>query len=217
MADLDTPVLDDDDCHHLGRVLRLRPGQIVSVADGSGRWRSCVWRTDGSLEPSGEVVTEPAATPELTVAFALTKGAKPEWAVQKLTELGVDTIVPFLADRSVVRWDREVARRHVGRWRTVARQAAMQSRRTRLPAVAEVVPFAEMAAQAATTGALAEPGGAPPSLARPTVLVGPEGGWSPAELACGLPTVALGPTILRAETAAMTAAALLIALRAGLL
>ena len=64
--------------------------------------------------------------------------------------------------------------------------------------------------------ALADPGGRPPSLDYPTVLVGPEGGWSPAERGFGLPTVALGPTVLRTETAAVTAGALLAALRAGL-
>jgi len=210
VADLDAPVVDAEDRHHLQRVLRLRPGQVVSVADGSGAWRPCAWRADGSLEPSGEVVVEPAPAPALTVGFALTKGAKPEWVVQKLTELGVDRIVAFPAERSVVRWDGAAAGRHAARWRTVARQAAMQSRRARLPEVVGVVAFADLVGDGA---ALAAPGGGPISLARPTVLIGPEGGWSAAELACGLPQVDLGPTVLRAETAALAAATLLAALR----
>lgn len=210
VADLDAPVVDAEDRHHFQRVLRLRPGQVVSVADGSGGWRPCTWRPDGSLEPSGDVVVEPAQAPAVTVGFALTKASKPEWVVQKLTELGVDRIVAFPAERSVVHWDAAAAGRHVERWRAVARQAAMQSRRARLPEVVGVVAFADLVTG---TTALAEPGGGPISLDHPTVLIGPEGGWSPAELACGLPHVDLGPTVLRAETAALAAATLLVALR----
>lgn len=214
VADLDRPALDDADRHHLARVLRLRPGQVVTVGDGAGRWRPCRWAGEGDLEPAGEVVVEEAPRPAITVAFALTKGVRPEWTVQKLTELGVDTIVALAAERSVVRRDPEAAARHLVRWRRVAREAAMQSRRARLPEVAGVVGFTELVGGTGRAGTvLAEPGGGRLGLDRPTVLVGPEGGWSPAELACGLPTVDLGPTVLRAETAALAAAALLTALR----
>jgi 16S rRNA (uracil1498-N3)-methyltransferase len=148
------------------------------------------------------------------VAFALVKGDKPELAVQKLTELGVDRIVPFVAARSVVRWDGERAAKAQVRLAAVARAAAAQSHRPRLPVVE---PLADLADLARRPGAArADRGGAPPSLEHPTVLVGPEGGWAPEERALGLPTVALGPTVLRAETASVTAGALLTALRAGL-
>ncbi|MGH9163912.1 MAG: RsmE family RNA methyltransferase, partial [Acidimicrobiales bacterium] len=203
VADLDRPVLDPADQHHLARVLRLRPGQSVTVTDGTGAWQSCRWTAAGGLVPDGEVVSEPAALPSLTVAFALTKGAKPEWAVQKLTELGVDRIVVFTAERSVVRWDAATAAGHLVRWRRVAREAAMQSRRVRLPRVDGVVRFADVAAELESVGALAEPDGGPPGLDRPALLVGPEGGWSGDELGCGLPTAGLGPGVLRAETAAV--------------
>jgi len=134
--------------------------------------------------------------------------------VQKLTELGVDRIVPFAAARSVARWDGDRAERHVARLRKVAREAAMQCRRAHLPVVDDVVDFATAAA---IPGAcLADAGGAPPSLDRAVVLVGPEGGWSDEERSAGLPTVGLGAHVLRAETAALTAGALLGALRAGL-
>ncbi|MGH9281897.1 MAG: RsmE family RNA methyltransferase, partial [Acidimicrobiales bacterium] len=105
VADLDAPALDEDDHRHLERVLRLRPGQAVTVSDGDGRWRSCVWRPGGDLEPAGQVEVEPAPAPPVTVGFALTRGDRPEWVVQKLTEVGVDVIVPIRAARSVVRWD----------------------------------------------------------------------------------------------------------------
>jgi RsmE family RNA methyltransferase len=100
--------------------------------------------------------------------------------------------------------------------RAVARAAAMQSRRVRLPQVDEVTEFASLVADAGSAAALAQPGGDPISLARPTVLVGPEGGFSEAEAACGLPAVDLGPGVLRAETAALAAGILLCALRVGL-
>jgi 16S rRNA (uracil1498-N3)-methyltransferase len=215
VADLDAPELEQDDRHHLERVLRLRPGQAVTVADGAGGWRTCAWTGAGRIEPCHPVVREPAPSPPVTVGFALTKGERPEWVVQKLTEAGVDRIVAFVAARSVVRWDDQKAAAQARRWRRVAREAAMQSRRSRLPVVDEVAPGA--ATVAGTTGgvALAEPGGGPVSLERPTVLVGPEGGWTDEELGLGLPTVGLGPTVLRAETAALSAGLLLCALRAG--
>jgi 16S rRNA (uracil1498-N3)-methyltransferase len=218
VADPDVPELADADRHHLERVLRLRPGDPVTVADGAGRWRLCrlAGGVDGAaLEPAGEVETEARLEPPVTVAFALTKGERPEWTVQKLTELGVDGIVPFVAERSVVRWDAGRAATHSERWRRIAREAACQSRRAWLPVVEDVAPFAGVAGRAGA--ALAERGGGPPSLAWPLVLVGPEGGWSPAERAVAeaLPRVGFAAPVLRAETAAVTAGAVLCALRLG--
>ena len=152
----------------------------------------------------------------MTVGFALTKVEWPEWVVQKLTAAGVDRLVRLLAARSVGRLGEQAVGGRVERWRRVAREAAMQSRRTTLPVIEEPVPVAESVAGLGAGVALAEPGGDPPSLERPAVLVGPEGGWSSEELALGPALVDLGPTVLRAETAAVAAAVLLGALRAGL-
>ena len=210
--DLDRPRLSLDDRHHLERVLRLRPGEEVQVSDGAGGWRRC--RFGPVLEPLSEVGREPPPRPPVTVAFALTKGHRPEWAVQKLTEAGVDRLVPLVAARSVVRWDTGRAAGHVQRLRRVAREAAVQSRRLWLPVVEDVAGFAGVAARPGA--ALAQRGGGPPSLEHPVVLVGPEGGWSDEELAAGLPNVGLGPHVLRAETAAVAAGVLLAAVRAGL-
>lgn len=216
VADLDAPELDADDRHHLSRVLRLRAGETVSASDGQGAWRPCTWTGEGGgLVAAGEVARVAAPAPPVTVAFAPVKGDRPEWVVQKLTEVGVDRIVVLATARSVVRWEGERAAKQVGRLARVAREAAMQSRRVWLPEVAGVVPFAEAAGWGGGL-ALAEPGGASPSLDRPVVLVGPEGGWSAEELAGGLARVNLGPTVLRAETAAVAAGVLLSALRAGL-
>lgn len=217
VPDLAEPALADEDRHHLERVLRLQPGQGVTVSDGSGRWRRCVWRAGGRLEVAGPETEEGPSEPTVTIAFALTKGERPEWAVQKLTEVGVDRIVPFRAARSIVRWDEAKAAGQVARWRRVARQAAMQSRRVRVPEVDDVVGFADVVAALSGAGelALAAAGGGRPSLERPSVLVGPEGGWADEEIACGLPVVGLGPTVLRAETAAVAAAVVLCGLRNG--
>lgn len=212
--DVGSPALAPDDAHHLGRVLRLRAGDLVTVADGRGAWRPCTFAPPGALEPVGDVVHEPAPVPALTVALAVTKGERPEVAVQKLTELGVDRVLLFHARRSVARWEGERAQRHLERLRRVAREASVQSRRVWLP---EIGPLADLASVLALPGAaLADPGGAPPSLAHPVVVVGPEGGFTEEERALAARTVALGPLVLRAETAAMAAGALLAGLRAGL-
>ena len=208
VSDVGAPVVTADDRHHLERVLRLRPGDEITVADGAGRWRRCLV----SGEPVGEVEVVERPAPAIAVGFALTKGERPEWAVQKLTEVGVDRIVPFVAARSVVRWDAARAAANVERWRRIAREAASQSRRVWLPEVADVQPFEAVVA----AGALADPSGGPPSLAHPVVLVGPEGGWADEELAADMPRVRLGPHVLRAETAAMAAGVLLCGLRAKL-
>ncbi|MBW3580190.1 MAG: 16S rRNA (uracil(1498)-N(3))-methyltransferase [Actinobacteria bacterium] len=213
VADLEAPRFDDGDRHHLMQVLRLRPGQMVDAADGGGRIRRCRLGRHGDLEPCDPVVEVPTPEPALTVAVALTKGARPEVAVQKLTELGVDRIVPFVAARSVVRWEGERAVHHHRRLLRVAREAAMQSRRAHLPRVEEIGDF--LTASSLPGAALCERGGRPPSLSDRAVLVGPEGGWAAAELAAGLPTVGLGPQVLRAETAAIAVATLLVGLRAG--
>jgi 16S rRNA (uracil1498-N3)-methyltransferase len=211
-ADLSALDLDADDRHHLGRVLRVRDGDAVTVADGQGRWRAARFGTQ--LQPVDERVhAEPAPTPEITVAFAVVKGERPELVVQKLTELGVDRMVPFHAARSVVRWDAERATRNVERLRCVAREAAMQSRRARLPVIEHVATFADVARRPGA--ALADLAGPPPSLAHPFVVVGPEGGWTEEERAATSARVGLSPHVLRAETAAITACALLTGLRSG--
>jgi 16S rRNA (uracil1498-N3)-methyltransferase len=211
VADVHRPELDDGDRHHLERVLRLRPGDVLTVADGAGAWRRC--RFGRALEAVDDVTTDARPTPEVTVAFALVKGERPEWVVQKLTELGVDRIVAFAAARSVVRWDDEKAARATERFRRVAREAAMQCRRTWLPVVELPVPFAEVAGRPGAV--LAERDGDTPWLASGPVLVGPEGGWAAEEAGVDLPRMTLGPHVLRSETAAVTVAALLGALRAG--
>lgn len=212
VSDLDAPVLDERDRHHLERVLRLRAGDELTVSDGRGRWRLC--RFGSEVDPVGPIATDNAAEPAITVAFAILKGDRNEWIVQKLTEIGVDRIVPLAADRCVAQWDRTKADRNRQRLELVAREAAMQSRRTWLPEVEPLAAFGEVVGRPGA--ALADRHGRPPSLDRSVVLVGPEGGWSDAERAATDALLTLGPTVLRAETAAIVAASALCGLRSAL-
>ncbi len=219
------PTLGDEDAHHLGRVLRLRDGEEVVASDGKGGWARTLWRGGTGLEPlrdgtgpgsDGTVQAEARAEPLLTVAFAPVKGERPEWVVQKLTELGIDRIVPLRSERSVVRWSGARGRTTVERLRRVAREAAAQCRRVWLPDVAETIGFDELSALGDPGEVvLAQLSGDRPTAAQRVVAVGPEGGWSVTELAAGLPTVGFGLSVLRAETAAVTAGALLASLRTG--
>ena len=220
------PVVDEADLRHLLDVLRLRAGESVIAADGSGRWVPCrvsaLAPSRGSrradpgtvLVPDGPPVVEDTAHPELTVAFAPTKGDRPEWVVQKLTELGVDRLVPLRTSRSVVRWEGERGDKAVDRLRRVAREAAAQCRRARLPDLTAVCRLDEVAARSQGVAlSLADAGGRAPGLDRPLLAIGPEGGWDPSEREEFGPPVGLGATVLRAETAAVVAGALLCALR----
>jgi len=212
VLDLGRPELSDDDRHHLARVLRTRPGDTLTVSDGVGGWRAC--RFGDELEPLGEIVRTTAPGASLTVAFALVKAGRPELIVQKLTELGIDRIVPFVAARSVVRWDDDKAARQAERLDRVAREASMQSRRCFLPEVSAPTTFA--AASGLAGAVLAERDGRSPDRGTRVVLVGPEGGWTEDERCSVSDHVGFGAHVLRSETAALAVAAILGALRAGL-
>jgi 16S rRNA (uracil1498-N3)-methyltransferase len=222
----DRVVVDGADGHHLERVRRLRAGERVTVADGTGRWRSYAVadaaRGRLDLVADGAVFVEPRLVPGLAVAFALSKGAKPEQVVAGLTELGADRIVPFRSARSVVRWDAARAAAATERWRRVAREAAMQCRRSRVPLVAEPVALAELPGDGVVV--LGDPTGRPvmdipmPAGGEWLAVVGAEGGLDDDERAAlmarpGAELVAVGPHVLRAETAALALAAALAARR----
>jgi 16S rRNA (uracil1498-N3)-methyltransferase len=216
--------LTGDEHRHLGRVLRARPGMAVTLFDGAGGEVAARVERVGRDETElalGERRTPaaPPATP-ITLLTAVPRGARMDLLVQKTCELGVARIVPLVTERSVVR--PEPGRRGSGvRWETVAREAARQCGRADLPIVD---------APATLAAALGLPGlparrlvlwerlsgrslrstlGAPAPTA---LLVGPEGGFAPGEVAAaeaaGFVPVALGPRILRVETAAIVAVAL---------
>lgn len=202
--DVAHPALDDPTTHHLFRVLRVREGDVVTVTDGRGSWRVCR-AADATLSPDGdaEAATEPAT--RCTVAFAIPKADRPEWIVQKLTELGVTRIVLLHTERSVVHWERDRANRHVAKLRRVAVEALEQSRGVWLPEITGPVAAAEVLADMA----VAEPGGRRLTRGDSTLAIGPEGGWSAAELAIAQDRVELSASVLRVETAALVAGAML--------
>ncbi|MEO6652602.1 MAG: RsmE family RNA methyltransferase [Ilumatobacteraceae bacterium] len=201
VRDVGSPALSDDQAHHVFRVLRVRDGAVVTVTDGRGRWRAC--RATGTdLEPTDEPTLVGRRPCPLTVGFAIPKQDRPEWIVQKLTEIGIDRIVVLHAERSVVRWSPDRATRHVAKLHRVAAEALQQSRGVWLPEIDGPLPALAFLASAAA----AEPGARPISVGDATIAIGPEGGWTSEELSRSVDTVSIGSTVLRVETAAIVAA-----------
>lgn len=203
---VEQPALDDDARHHLVRVLRVRDGDAVTVTDGDGSWRLCR-AVGGDVVPDGEPQFVPAPVEPVVVAFAIPKQDRPEWIVQKLTELGVDRIVLLHASRSVVRWDEVRATKRVAKLERVAADALQQCRRVRLPVVEGPVPAGRVLAGYA----IAEPGGQRVDESVRRIAIGPEGGWSDDELELAGGRVSLAENVLRVETAAVAAATLVAA------
>ena len=206
---LAAPLLSDEDAHHLLKVLRITEHDVVSVSDGRGNWLTAKLTKSGELHPMSELFSTPPRKHKLAVAFAPVKGEKPEVIVQKLTELGIDEIIPLAPTRrSVVKWDEGRAAKNEERLRKIAREAAMQSRRTWLPTIQSIMPLDQVLAQPGA--AIAEPGGSEITSEHRIVVIGPEGGFAPEELGAGITKVSLGESILRAETAAIVAGALMV-------
>lgn len=202
--------LDDDTEHHLRRVLRLRDGDVVSVTDGARRWCLAVAVSRGgvlALEATSKIVTEPIRSWDVTIASAMPKGDRLDWMVQKATELGVDRLVLLHADRSVVRWKSDRVDHQLARLQRIADEALRQCRRV----VRLRIDAPRTAVEVLGDYVIAEPGGRALVSADTAVAVGPEGGWSDAELAVARDCIDLGPTILRTETAVMAASTLCVA------
>ena len=212
--------------HHAAAVRRLRPGERADVSDGAGMIAECavlsVARDSVTLSVRS-VRTLPAPEPRITVVQALPKGDRGELAVELMTEVGVDAIVPWAAQRCVVRWHGDRGDRALARWRATAREASKQSRRAWLPEVAGLASLADVAerASAATCAVVLEAdaesalSGLPlPERGEILLVVGPEGGITPAERTAlaeaGAVEAHLGPTVLRTSTAGAAAAAVLL-------
>lgn len=211
----------DQDAKYLGRVLRLKRGDELVVFNGRGEERHATVRRlsrhGSELAVGGHL--EPLAEPRLEVVLiqSLVKSDAMDTIVQKATELGVGAIYAVKTDFSVVKLDSERAARRVAHWTQVARHACEQCGRHRPPAIHVPSSFAECLTELPAGGArlVFEPGAdlRPPALEpRPSavrLLVGPEGGLSESDLAAadaaGFVHVGLGPRVLRADTAAITA------------
>ncbi|MET9392160.1 16S rRNA (uracil(1498)-N(3))-methyltransferase [Streptomyces sp. NPDC006624] len=221
-------VLDGPEGRHAVSVKRLQPGEDVVLTDGAGRWADCVvLGTEGKdrlivqLDSVGE---EPPEQPRVTVVQALPKGDRGELAVETMTEVGVDAVVPWAAARCITQWKGDRGAKALAKWRATAREAGKQSRRVRFPEVAGLATTKQVAAllrDADFAAVLHESGETPlataelPSAGEIVLVVGPEGGVAPQELAlfgeAGAEAYRLGHSVLRTSTAGTAAAAVLLA------
>ncbi len=221
-------LLEGPEGRHAVTVRRTRVGETIELVDGAGT--RCRGTVTSIVDPTSlvveveQVTREPRPEPTLVVVQALAKGDRGETAVETLTEVGVDEVVPWQAERCVVRWAGEKSSAGVARWRRTAHEAAKQSRRARFPVLSEVVStpaLLERVRAASLALVLDEQAHIPitevvvPRSGDVVVVVGPEGGISPDEAAAleaaGAVAVRLGPTVLRTSTAGTVAAAVLLA------
>lgn len=215
----------DQDANHVARVLRMRAGDTLFVLDGAGSLFHVRLTVVDKRETRGEIVSQEAATGELPVPVTLVqgmpKGEKFDWIIQKATELGVARIVPVVTERSVVRLSADRSQDKVRRWQAIAKEAAEQCERAKVPVVEAPLELGAWLKAPAAEGVvrlacLERHGGTP--LARVLdgttakayeIVVGPEGGFSPTEVerlvASGARNVSLGSRILRTETASLMA------------
>ena len=230
----DAPKLPADAAKHL-RVVRPREGEEIELFDGKGRSRTFKVRglrfdEAGCLSPASGTLNFERSTLGLTLFACVTKGSRWDWTVEKATELGVTRIVPVVSDRTIVRIPAGERAAKRERWMRIAEDAARQSDAKWLPEIAEAMDFRETLPLVKETtcfiGALTDPPSPPISVAYEHVAssghfaayVGPEGDFTPAELASLMQVaipVSFGPTVLRAETAAIFAVSALKTLSLG--
>ena len=216
-------VLVGDEAHHLLHVMRAKPGQQVTVFDGSGAEFAArverLSRNEVELAVEERVEVDRESPLHLTLAVALPKGDRQRWLVEKAVELGIARVVPLETSRGVA----QPVEKALGRLRRTVIEASKQCGRNRLMEIGEPQTWLALAAAAAPAGCLrvlADPAGAAKlsdvlrnrlELSGVQAAIGPEGGWTEAELglarAHGWQIVGLGPRILRVETAALAIAA----------
>jgi len=215
--------LEPDQAHYISRVLRMRAGDALILFNGSGGQypatlatvaKNMVVVTTGDFEP-----VERESPLALHLGIAVSRGDRMDWVVQKATELGVHSITPLLSERTEVRLRGEREEKKLRHWQQVATSACEQCGRNRLPVVHTLQPLQDWSRRVEADVRLVldpaadscDPGAANPSSV--ALLVGPEGGFSAAEVAAaeaaGFQSLQLGPRVLRTETAPLAAIALL--------
>jgi 16S rRNA (uracil1498-N3)-methyltransferase len=220
-------VLDGPEGRHAVSVRRLRVGEAVVLTDGRGTGAyGTVAAVEGKDRLEVDVTgtrTEPEPRPRITVVQALPKGDRGELAVETMTEVGVDAVVPWAAARCVTQWRGDRGAKALAKWRSTAREAGKQSRRLRFPDVDDLMTTRQVCGllSGAAFAAVLHEEGAEPLAAAPlpdegdiVLVVGPEGGVAPDELAAfaeaGAKPYRLGPSVLRTSTAGVAAGALLL-------
>ena len=222
----DRIVLSGPEGRHAATVRRLAAGERADVTDGDGTLAECVVTSSGPGLLELAVLArraDPPPSPRIVVVQAIPKGDRGELAVEIMTEVGVDTVVPWAAERCVARWRGDRGDKALRHWRITAREAAKQARRVRFPEITRLTDTAGVArlATAAAFTILLDPAAQCglrslplPARGDIVVVVGPEGGVSPAEASrltdAGAASARLGPSVLRASSAGAVAAALLL-------
>jgi 16S rRNA (uracil1498-N3)-methyltransferase len=215
--------LRGDEARHLTRVLRVEPGQRFEISDNQQAYLAEISEARGERVVFRVLEALPAAAfpVSITLCVSLIKFDRFEWIVEKATELGVDRVLPVEAARSE-KGLFDASRKRGDRWARIARESSQQSRRVRIPEILPAVRFERCLEQTAAHRYFLDESLAPPLLREipaersdsVALLIGPEGGWTDSErqlalTACWQP-VSLGPLILRAETAACAALALVV-------
>jgi 16S rRNA (uracil1498-N3)-methyltransferase len=220
-----TATLPDDQAHHLRHVLRIGNGEVVEIFDGQGGgyFGEVEWRRSGVCIRNLQSLPAPGSPLRLILAAALIKPAKFEWMLQKATELGVDEIIPLNTRLSDLRIPPGKTALRLDRWDRIVKEASKQSRRFTAPQVHEPVNFSDFLAAESLAAdvrllfyekaeARWQPGARMPSNGV-ALCIGPEGGWDESEIKqakdAGFNIVGLSPGILRAETAAVAALAII--------
>jgi 16S rRNA (uracil1498-N3)-methyltransferase len=214
-------IISGEDVRHIATVLRMRPGELITLCDGHGTEFTAAIVQVGRTEVTAEIMrqtTREVGFPRVMLGQGLPKSDKMDFIVQKATELGVSTIVPLITERTIVKVKNEEKR--IARWQKICKEAAMQSNRVELPLVRQAATFEDflrpLTADAGSLLLLPWEEATEPvknilrsntSAKEIVVLIGPEGGISSTEAASaqakGFRPVSLGPNILRTETAAL--------------
>ncbi|MCU1234427.1 MAG: hypothetical protein JWP63_2394 [Candidatus Solibacter sp.] len=215
--------LRGDEARHLTRVLRVEPGQRFEISDNQHAYLAEIAEARG--ERVVFTVIEPIASVpmpvRITLCAAIVKFDRFEWMIEKATELGVERILPVEATRTE-RGLFDASRKRSERWARIARESSQQSRRVQIPEILPAVRFDRCLEQPSEHRFFLDEGAAPPLLREipaersdtAALLIGPEGGWTDAERAQAVAAqwlpVSLGPLVLRAETAASAALAVVL-------
>jgi len=212
---------------HLKRALRLKTGDEILVSDGDGALFNAVVSEVGSAFTRARLVKrvdwEPESPLEITLLQAVPKGRKMDWVLQKATELGVRRVIPVMSDRSISRIQGERWLRKKARWEQILREAAKQSHRALIPHLGDLLPLtAALPAYRETLNLFFTPRGQATlrecldnftGARKMTVVIGPEGGFTPTERAAaaaeGYRSCSMGPRVLRLETAVIKALSVL--------
>ncbi len=222
-----TVTITGQDVNHIKNVLRMHPGQTIIVSDGHGRDFDVTISRITDTDVQGEAIVRKSISPPkpaLTVFQAIPKARKMDIVVEKLTEIGIMKIEPFIAPRTVVDFRRGQQEKRLGRWKALVLQAAQQSQRSFLPVVSEITKWPDILGKMLPYNYLVVPwegesnqgikDALPDEAEEIGLVIGPEGGFSQDEVLAmveiGAKTVCLGRNILRAETAAIVASTLVL-------